>query len=221
MAPINKLTTLLEKLIADGEKLLTSTSRTSPRSSVQHVNDTDGLFRWASELRLLKSLAGNLILPWRDQLQHNGIVTLSYELNRCLIALKTIQFALKSDLLVRFEDLVIAEAFANLTEQSKYLLAQGYFLAAGVIMRAVLEEKLRNMCLRHSCPLAKRTPTIADFNQALYTASPPVYDKTLMFHVTAMAAVGNDAAHNNPALKREDVERLARDVPEFLAKFSA
>jgi hypothetical protein len=39
-----------------------------------------------------------------------------------------------------------------------------------------------------------------------------------MLHVTAMAAVGNDAAHNSPTLRREDVDRFLRDVREFLVR---
>jgi hypothetical protein len=54
----------------------------------------------------------------------------------------------------------------------------------------------------------------------LYKSSPPVYDKSMMLHVTAIAAIGNDAAHNSPNLKKEDVERLAKGVQDFLAKFS-
>jgi hypothetical protein len=39
-----------------------------------------------------------------------------------------------------------------------------------------------------------------------------------MKHVDSMIAVGNDAAHNEPDLKREDVERLLRDVRTFIAR---
>ena len=219
MAYSDKLGRLLEKLITDGEQLL---SKATPMRSttVKEIRDSKALYKWASELLLFKSIAGDMIKPWKHELQHNGVVILAYELERPVIVLKTIQSAMADGLLVRFEDLVIADAFADLTEQARYLLSQGYFLAAGVILRAVLEEKLRNMCKRHSCVPAKANPTISDFNQTLYTASTPVYDKTMMQHVTAMAAIGNDAAHNNPALKKEDVERLMRDLPEFLARVS-
>ena len=37
-------------------------------------------------------------------------------------------------------------------------------------------------------------------------------------HVESMAAVGNAAAHVESTLKRDDVERLIRDVRDFLAR---
>jgi len=43
---------------------------------------------------------------------------------------------------------------------------------------------------------------------SLYKHDPPVYDKNMMLNVQALAGVGNDAAHNNPKLKQEDVKRL-------------
>ena len=55
---------------------------------------------------------------------------------------------------------------------------------------------------------------------SLYKATPPVYNKSMMLHITAIAAIGNDAAHNKPALKDEDVERLAAGVEDFLARYS-
>ncbi len=47
-----------------------------------------------------------------------------------------------------------------------------------------------------------------------------VYDKIMFKNVDSMAAIGNDAAHNNPDLKKEDVERLLRDLNSFLQRFS-
>lgn len=62
--------------------------------------------------------------------------------------------------LARFEDLVFAEAFADLLEQADYLFDQGYTLAAGVIARAVLEERLNRMCNANSCVPSKPRPII-------------------------------------------------------------
>ena len=58
-------------------------------------------------------------------------------------SLKSIKESLDDGLLIRFEDIVYAEAFSDLVEQAEYLYEQGYFLASGVILRAVLEERLK------------------------------------------------------------------------------
>jgi len=225
MPNTNKLAFLLDKLIEDGKRLLEgAVSRDILRGfgggSLREIHDLEALRKWANELRLFNSLAGDLVEPWKDNLIHDGRVILASHVETPLSALTTVKFAITEGLLTRFEDLIIAETFADLTEQAKYLLSQGYYLAAGVILRAVLEEKLRSLSLRNSCTPNRANPTLGDFNQALYTTSPPVYDKTMMQHVTALAGVGNKAAHNDQSLTEEEVQRLARDVPEFLAKFS-
>ena len=56
-----------------------------------------------------------------------------------------------------------AEAFESLLEQADYLLSEGYFLAAGVLGRAVLEEHLRKWCDLKAYSPAKQRPTINDF----------------------------------------------------------
>ena len=60
-------------------------------------------------------------------------------------------------------------------DQAEYLMHKGYYLAAGVFFRAVLEEKLRRLSETHGLILDKEHPTISDFNQALYRAN--IFDK--------------------------------------------
>ena len=218
MPQTDKLVVLLDKLIADAERLVgkvTSGSRAS-----RAIEDPEGIRRWSNDLILFRSLAGDLIRPWSARLTHDGHVILADHVEHPLSALKTIRDAINQGLLTRYEDLVVADTFADLTEQAAHLLSQGYFLAAGVILRAVLEERLRKLCCRHSIVLAKDKPTINDYNQALYASTNPVYDKSMMLHITALAAVGNNAAHNAPELKREDVDRLATGVRDFLARYA-
>jgi len=95
---------------------------------------------------------------------------------------------------------------------------QGYIIASGVILRAVLEERLKLLCDRNLCVPAKQRPTIVDYNTELYKKL--VYDKLTMKLVESMAAVGNDAAHTNPQLSKDDVGRFKRDLFDFLQKFS-
>ena len=43
-------------------------------------------------------------------------------------------------------------------------------------------------------------------------------DKIEMKLIDSLAAVGNDAAHNNPSLKQEDVKRLVHEIPNILQR---
>jgi hypothetical protein len=129
-------------------------------------------------------------------------------------AVQGMKKAIERGMLVNVEDLVLAETFDDLLEQGDYLLDHGYFLAAGVLGRAVLEEHLRKWCDRSGCAPTISKPTIEHFKTSLYTANH--LDKISMKHVEAMAAIGNDAAHANAGLKADDVERLLHDVRAFL-----
>jgi hypothetical protein len=215
----DKVTKLIERLISEAKRLL-STSYGGGYNSLRCISDTDGLKRWSNELILLHSVAGSIIKPWKTRLGHNGIHIASKEVESVLATLETIKYAIDEGLLVRFEDLVIAETLTDLFTQGEYLLSNGYFIAAGVLFRAVLEERLRILCDRNGCTPTKKNPTIGDFNIALYSFDPPVYDKSMMHNITAIAAVGNDAAHNNPALKIEDVIRMKENTKDFMIRYS-
>jgi hypothetical protein len=209
---------LLDKLIADGRAMV-ELARKNSGGFAPTIDNKDAVLRWANELILFKSRAGSLVLPWDEVLQHNGVNNRADTLAKPLSALETIKFALQAGLLARHEDLVVAATFADLNAQGGHLLSQGYFLAAGVIFHAVLEEKLRRLCEREKCMPTKPRPTMNDLNQSLYGSKPPVYDKNMMLHVQSLAGIGNDAAHNAPTLKVTDVERLKAGVEDFLSKF--
>ena len=71
-----------------------------------------------------------------------------------------------------------------------------------------------------NCMPEKERPTISDLNQAIYKCESIAYDKSMMHNITALAAVGNDAAHNKDTLQKEDVERLKRGTLEFISRYS-
>ena len=175
------------------------------------------LDRWmtfVANCRLLAEMLGDAGKPWKPILNNNHPQgeTALLVLNGTLVAIRD---AIANDLLHRLEDFVNAETFDDLLEQADYLFNRSYFMAAGVLGRAVLEERLRKWCHRAGILPTKPHPTINDYNQAIYLAN--LYDKITMKHVDAMAAVGNDAAHGKKA-EKDDIERLLRDVRDFLAR---
>ncbi|MCK9202326.1 MAG: hypothetical protein M0P42_14435 [Gallionella sp.] len=213
MSHPQKFIDLVEKLIGDAQGMIAS-------ANGGYISDRQGLRRWSNELILLRNLGGAMLTPWARRLTHSGVVIHIEEVQGPLAALETVKFAIDNGLLDSYRNLVIAEAFADLYEQGQYLFGQGYFLAAGVIFRAVLEERLRELCLAADCMPEKERPTLSDLNQALYRCDSVPYDKAMMLNVTALAAVGNDAAHNKESLRVEDVERLMRGTLEFISRYS-
>ena len=215
----NKIRELVERLISEGDAVLASKWQpggnwlNGPPSYVE----IEIFEQWRSRCRLLLSLLGPHGKPWEPVLEP----MVENELGSAMStqgALKAIRQSLDEGLLVRFEDLVLAEAFSDLYEQADYLFLQGYLLAAGVIARAVLEERLRRLCAAHQCVPTRDRPTLGDYNTALYKHNS--YDKITYKHVDSIAVVGNDAAHNKPDLKPEDVRRLLDGVQSFLIRFS-
>lgn len=217
MTDEKKLNWLLDKLIADGEKLVATVHRSGAFVPTFEPDLLPALRKWSNELILFANMAGDLIRPWGNSLQYDGETLIASWVENPLSILQTIRFALNEGLLLRYEELIVADAFADLSGQARYLFSQGYFLAAGVISRAVLEEKLRRMSAHHSCVPSKDRPTVNDFNQALYAAK--IYDKSMMLHIQAIAAIGNDAAHAAPHLKSGDVERLMNGLEDCLIRF--
>ena len=136
---------------------------------------------------------------------------------RMLGTLEAIAQAISSGLLITVQDIVRAESFNNLLDQADFLHENGYVLAAGVLARAVLEEHLRTWCERSSLPTSKAKPTLSDFKDALYKDKK--FSVSVLKHVEAMAAIGNDAAHNKPELATESVTRVLRDIREFIGKY--
>lgn len=170
--------------------------------------------KWRAGCLNLLRILGVAAKPWDAafSLQGNSAVSAI----RMLGTLEAIEEAIQNGLLVTYGDIVRSETFDSLLDQADYLLSEGYYLAAGALGRAVLEEHLRSWCDVANCTPAKARPTLDAYGKALYAAKE--YSKSVMKHVDSMTGFGNDAAHNNPDLKAEDIARLLRDVREFLAK---
>lgn len=210
---------LLDKLIVEGEVVLRAKFRPGGNwvGGPPTYVDLAKFKKWRARCKLLASWLGRVGRLWEtdltadcnNQIEH-AIATQS--------TLEAIKLSAAEGALLELPDLILADAFANLVEQAEYLLDQGYFLASGVILRAVLEERLRRLADRHTLTFSKSRPTLNDYNTELYKAS--VYDKITFKDVDLLAAIGNDAAHNNTSLSAAEVSRLREGVVRILQKFS-
>ena len=208
------LTAFVDRLVAEGDALLTKTHQLSGSyiGGVPLEVDRVAFRLWSAQVQGLRQLMGSIADAWDRALTANSP---GLESVRCTQgSLKAIQIMLREGLLVRLSDLVHAEVHADLAEQADHLLEQGYALAAGVIFRTVLEDHLRKQCANHGCMPAKKRPTMADYYQALEGAQH--ITKLDRKNIEDMTAIGNAAAHADPSLKPEDVVRLAGDVRRFM-----
>jgi hypothetical protein len=202
-----RMVDLISELISEGEQVqqLHYAFTTTERDGAKWVRAQGA---WEAKCRTLFDVLGEHGTKWAEPFFQEGE-------NARTGMLEGIKHAIEGDWLLSVEDLIYAEAFSDLLEQADHLLSQQYTLAAGVLGRAVLEEHLRKMCERLGCVPAKPKPTMVDYKSELYRNDH--IRKIDQSHVDSMAAIGNDAAHNKAELRREDVERLLRDVRGFLS----
>ena len=214
-----KVEQLLDRLIAEGEVVLKAKWQpggnwvTGPPTYV----DLAVFTKWRARCKLLISLLGKVGKPWEAELNAAWANTIEHAI-KTQGTLEAIKLSAAEGMLLELQDLILADAFANLVEQAEYLLDQGYFRASGVILRAVLEERLRRLVDHHILTFSKSKPTLNDYNTGLYKAS--VYDKITFKDVDAIAAIGNEAAHNSSSLSLADVSRMREGVIRILQRFS-
>lgn len=79
---------------------------------------------------------------------------------------------------------VQADLFDDELEAAKELAKKGFLRAAGAVAGVVLEHHLGEMTSNHKTPISKKTPTIADLNNALKAADVlPVADWRFIQHL--------------------------------------
>ena len=164
----------IEVLVAEGQAVVaTDWAQTHlgdlTIANPQHFVDVGLHAKWVAGCRNLMLMLGQHSEPWKAVFEEGGNRA-SYAKKK-LGTLQGIKQAVERDLMITVEDLVMAEAFADLLEQADYLLSEGYFLAAGVLGRAVLEEHLRKWCGNAHLVPTKTRPTLNDFKLELQKAS--------------------------------------------------
>jgi hypothetical protein len=201
-----------QKLLDYLDCLLTEANAVRSFRRARNYYDAEQTTKFYAKCRHLPSMLGEIIEPWRNELEMDW-TSVDEPIDSTIGTVTAIRELVDGDLLIRVERLAEAEVFSDLLEQAEHLHEKGFYVAAAVLGRGVLEEHLRKWCAASNCLPVKSKPMLNDYNMALY---PTHYDKTAMKHVDSMAAVGNEAAHNLKATK-EDVERMLDDVRRFLA----
>lgn len=216
MRAIESIVKYLEGLIQEGESLLSQKFQVKTSSfTVDDFVPIDPFHRWCGNCRVLDARLGRALEPWKDPIFVKGpnkvVIVMSL-----LGTIRSIKDAVEGGHLVSFADLVMAEAFSDLVDQAEYLFSKGYWLASGVLCRAVLEEDLRALAKNCDCLPDKDRPTLGDLNAALYKAV--IYDKLEFKLIDTLAAIGNDCAHNNEGVTKERVRYLIDQLVALLPR---
>ncbi|NID09357.1 hypothetical protein [Fibrivirga algicola] len=124
------------------------------------------------------------------------------DLSTGLGILRAILTELQRGYIDTMKGLVSAELFSDFMEMASHLLVENYKDPAAVIIGSVLEEHLRQLCLKNGIeleqayPNGKSNPKKADtLNNEL--GSKEVYNLSDKKQVTAWLGIRNDAAHGH------------------------
>jgi len=137
--------------------------------------------------------------------------------------LKAIKGEIEGGWIFTLRGIVSSDIFADFLEASEHLLQEGYKDAAAVMIGGVLEQNLRELCLkngigttesRKGVPVAKKADRL---NQDLAKAD--IYGKLDQKNVTAWLGLRNNAAHANYGeYTKEQVDLMLENVSNFLAR---
>lgn len=183
-------------------------------SGMGNVGKLNGL---VAGCRLLIGKLGPFGKIWDEMLlpPPNGNDEHFYKISGVLDAIAK---AIANGRLSTIEEVISAEILGDLLEHAEVLINAKYYLAGAIILRAVLEERLRKLCESNNCMPTSLRPTIESFKQSLQAAM--VVDKIGIKDIDWMAGIGNAAAHKTPEYKDEDVQPFYQHVTAFLARFS-
>ncbi|WP_210189617.1 hypothetical protein [Bradyrhizobium brasilense] len=103
-----------------------------------------------------------------------------------------------------------ADLFDNELDASAELNRNGFARGAGAVAGVVLEGHLATVCSNHSVSIAKKRPTIADFNDALKAAN--VIDQATWRYIQHLGDIRNACDHKGKDPTKEAVDDLINGV---------
>lgn len=139
--------------------------------------------------------------------------------------LKSIKSELDGGWLNSIKGIVSAEIFSNFLEMAEHLLGEKYKDPAAVMIGSVLEEHLRQLCIKNGISIddnkmGKLIPKKADLlNAGLYSAE--IYNKLDQKSITTWLDLRNKAAHGKYSdYNQQQVELMLNAVTEFITRNS-
>lgn len=99
-----------------------------------------------------------------------------------------------------------ADIFDSEIESAKHLFKMGFLRAAGAICGVIIEKHFADVCKSHGITIKKKSPTIADFNDAL---KDEVYDIVEWRRMQRLGDIRNLCDHNkNREPTKDEVNEL-------------
>ncbi|SKC42519.1 HEPN domain-containing protein [Ohtaekwangia koreensis] len=176
----------------------------------------------AASLSFLKSTFGT-DHPFYAEFNKQAKKASPYDTEEGRGILKAVKREIDGGWLSTVKGLISAEIFSDFLEMAEYLLKESYKDPAAVMIGSVLEEHIRQLCLRNSIAIetikdGKPNPKKADLmNSELASAS--IYNKLDQKSITSWLDLRNKAAHGQYSeYTKEQVELMYQGVTNFISR---
>lgn len=211
----------IEELIAHGNEVLQTRHRN--HGGINEYVNSGGMkgFRAAS-LSFIQSVY-NSQHPHFNEFDKNTAHTSPTDTEQGIAILKAIRSEISGGWMFTFKGLVAAELFADFLDMANHLLETGYKDSAAVMIGGVLEEHLRQLCLKHDLAVddEKEDRVVARKSDRLNAdlAKAEVYSKLDQKQITAWLDLRNNAAHGKYGeYTEQQVKQLQSGVLEFMTR---
>ena len=200
-----QLTRFIDQVIAQGEAIRRDDSAGRKRESLGT--------NWYPRIMSVFHLLGSRADPWKFAVAKCPTKGSPEMAEKLLGVLKAIREAVDGGLLAEIEDAAHAEAFEALLEKGACLARDGHLIAAGAVGQSVLEEHLREWCVRTGCEGGHSSA--GELSSSLYRRGH--LTKVDLETVAELSAVGEHCVRNEqPPLAEREVQKMLDGVRDFL-----
>jgi hypothetical protein len=210
---------VIHLIILSGQILTTKESR-SKSLSISRVNEELFFQFRTSSLSFISNLYGEEHPFYKDFI--NNVVSLDpSDTEKGRGILKSIKDEIDNGWLNSLKGIVSAEIFSNFLEMADHLLKEKYKDPAAVMIGSVLEEHLRQLCIKNSIAVSDSKSGKLKKTQLLNSdlTNQGVYNVLDQKSVTAWLDLRNKAAHGNYLeYSQTQVEQMLNGVTEFIAR---
>jgi hypothetical protein len=217
---IDDLKRRINELISQADQVLTTT-RTSD-NGYRFVNSENFYAFRTAALSFLRNTFGENH-PYYQEFDQQANSSMPHSAEEGRGILSAVKQEIDGGWLFTVKGLISAEIFADFLEMAQYLLNEGYKDAAAIMIGSVLEEHLRQLCIKNSIPVenikdGKPVAKKADLlNSEL--AAKSAYNKLDQKNVTAWLDLRNKAAHGKYGeYTKDQVVLMHRGVTEFMGR---
>lgn len=209
----------INELLSQADQVIATTYKSA---DYKWVNSEKFYSLRTASLSFLKNTFGESHPYYQEFNNHvSGMTPHSTEIGRGILA--SVKQEIDGGWLITVKGLVSAEIFTDFLEMANYLLEEEYKDPAAVMIGSVLEEHLRQLCIKNAIPtesikdgkpIAKKADLL---NSEL--AAQSVYNKLDQKSITAWLDLRNKAAHGKyDEYSKNQVELMLQSVTEFMSR---